>query len=786
MYNIFLYFVIKNIIKIRTHILNLISTVQNDANNAKKWDKIINMIETNKLDLNDEIINGSNILHLAAIHNNKYFIDYICDNRPIILNKSNLEGNTFLHLLALHKHYELLKLYSKKCGELTNLVNNDNQTILNIVIPNFDIISWLLLNVPNIDVNVIPNNGLTIVMYCIKQSVGKNDKYFNLLSKLIKTNKCDLTVPKDMPPICYASKKGKTHIIELLLKNKNSVDINSLDKNYLSALSIAAINNQTKTCKYLLNHGANVDYAGPAGDKHMLIIAMQNHNLELCDLLFIHNINTSIHDKFLETPLHYLLNNNHALNLPQSLIFKLCYYSDLNCQNINGVTPLHILLEKYDWRIFKSILVKKRLDIYIKNIYHVKPIDYIKKKDLKDFFNIVLESFIQQLNTNQKNHKKYLHVCSKNFMLDDCQNTIISQIKKTKCSYPIGSRESSSYNDKHGQPYCSKLKNQNLILHSSIKSLPKTNYGLFNSDILHSMIYLIILLTKYPNIMLPFQYFNYDKVIHTKMIFDMSLYKDDESQLLSEIIKLYTDYFYEISPYIILWRDKESYYINPNLKLLFKKCLNSDKIRFIILKLTLIVSLNGTHANIIIFDKKTGIMERFEPYGNIPYLDAKNMDILFENIFITYVDSYLFDHDLKFQYINSNAGINSVGFQTLSNDLSPSNKKSGDPVGYCLAWTLWYLEMRIANPDIHPHDLTQKLTTFIATPSKSIKLEIGEKLFIDYIRDYASHLNKLKNDYILQCGVSKENTYNIVMSDSDTKKILNNLVVDFNKIIYDI
>ena len=50
-----------------------------------------------------------------------------------------------------------------------------------------------------------------------------------------------------------------------------------------------------------------------------------------------------------------------------------------------------------------------------------------------------------------------------------------------------------------------------------------------------------------------------------------------------------------------------------------------------------------------------------------------------------------------------------ASFQILSNDDSNYTKKLGDPIGYCLAWTLWYLEQRIGNPDINLDNLLKTI-----------------------------------------------------------------------------
>ena len=126
--------------------------------------------------------------------------------------------------------------------------------------------------------------------------------------------------------------------------------------------------------------------------------------------------------------------------------------------------------------------------------------------------------------------------------------------------------------------------------------------------------------------------------------------------------------------------------------------------------------------------------------------------------------------------------MNNISFQTISNDSELNVRKLGDPSGYCLAWTFWYLEMRINNPNIHPKQLVKKAVHSINKENNKKRAK-GKYVFIDFIRNYANKLDKLKNDFILQSGIEEYFLYNMVLKAEDQEKLMKNMVNAFNKII---
>lgn len=177
-----------------------------------------------------------------------------------------------------------------------------------------------------------------------------------------------------------------------------------------------------------------------------------------------------------------------------------------------------------------------------------------------------------------------------------------------------------------------------------------------------------------------------------------------------------------------------------------------------------------THANIIIYDKKLKIMERFEPFGSNPFLDNDILDNLIFNKFKKLLNN--------FTYVKPSDTTNSVSFQKISVDSNTYVRKTGDPGGYCLAWTFWYLEMRINNPDLHPKQIITNALNNI-TEKKALQ---SEYKFVDFIRNYSNKLDKLKNDFLIKIKISNKYLNNVILPQKYEKKVIKKLNEEFENI----
>jgi len=59
----------------------------------------------------------------------------------------------------------------------------------------------------------------------------------------------------------------------------------------------------------------------------------------------------------------------------------------------------------------------------------------------------------------------------------------------------------------------------------------------------------------------------------------------------------------------------------------------------------------------------------------------------------------------------------------------------------------------------------------------------SDKLFITFIKDYASQLDKMKNEFMKLAGIDIYDIYNLVPSKKDHNKIINRLMEEFKEIV---
>ena len=131
----------------------------------------------------------------------------------------------------------------------------------------------------------------------------------------------------------------------------------------------------------------------------------------------------------------------------------------------------------------------------------------------------------------------------------------------------------------------------------------------------------------------------------------------------------------------------------------------------------------------LIYDRSRNTLERFEPNGadeppKFNY-NGKLLDKLLNNYFIKYFKDMI--------YLSPNMFLPKIGFQAYENIESTKNKKIGDPIGFCAAWTIFYAYYRLKY-DENPKILVYQLIKFIKYNNLSFKTIIRNfsKLITDY------------------------------------------------------
>lgn len=216
--------------------------------------------------------------------------------------------------------------------------------------------------------------------------------------------------------------------------------------------------------------------------------------------------------------------------------------------------------------------------------------------------------------------------------------------------------------------------------------------------------------------------------------------------------------------------------VPKNFKELFINCINASHVRFIMIPVTLIndtcqgsISPKGpVHANMILYDKKTKTMERFEPWGFLDNFDNNSFDKEFSHWIIHSeenrdlpVDNYLGPLEIcprsGFQALQEEQAIDDFIQDKIPNVIN----------NMCSIWSNWYANLRMTNPSIRParvvHDsliLLQedpegmsrfilRYASFVRAKAFSIFKEIGVDMDVD--KNFRNEfINNKKLDQIIE------------------------------------
>jgi hypothetical protein len=273
-----------------------------------------------------------------------------------------------------------------------------------------------------------------------------------------------------------------------------------------------------------------------------------------------------------------------------------------------------------------------------------------------------------------------------------------------------------------------------------IVEYPYANFNLFKNWYFDDLIMFSIILNR-NNEHMTIPIINKDELLGIDKYKKTSNHNNSSEFQIGMINQHYTFmmyYFPEIIPSVILWFDKDNYIFTEYHETAFLRAMDREE-RFIVFMIGLFIHEQGSgHANILIYDKKLNIMERFDSEGVIYLNMMDDFDDFLKNKFKKLVNREGFKYISPKDYgiINS--------FQKLSDEINTLKRKTGDVKGFCQAWVFWYVEMRILNKDIHPLKLVEKLL------SKLIKMNSS---ILEYIRNYANDLRKKVYDFMIKSNI---------------------------------
>ena len=182
------------------------------------------------------------------------------------------------------------------------------------------------------------------------------------------------------------------------------------------------------------------------------------------------------------------------------------------------------------------------------------------------------------------------------------------------------------------------------------------------------------------------------------------------------------------------------------------------------------------HSNVLIYRKTDGVIERFEPHGH-QYYNKGVDDILEENLieFCAMVNSEFDKHGIAHIRYKSSSDVcpQIYGLQRIEEYKQKKTENEGK--GYCAAWSLFFAELALNNPEVPSDQLLELVLRHIEKPDKGLK---G--------RDY---LVKIIKGYIYHISMKLEKYFSILFDEKDLfarleKRSEEHLLKKFNKHLY--
>jgi hypothetical protein len=281
------------------------------------------------------------------------------------------------------------------------------------------------------------------------------------------------------------------------------------------------------------------------------------------------------------------------------------------------------------------------------------------------------------------------------------------------------------------------------------KKLVKSDIGIFTANIIHNMLYTINILNDNKDI-LSIPYF-IQSTEYRKNQEEFINISNNEKGILG-YIKLFFMNFNNWLPHLIIWKNKYNYWIDTNLLESVKK--QSKSIQYIYIKLSVYL-IDGTdtrHSNLILIDNINKTIERFEPYGEMIFTNSQDINQMIQSQIANPLG-------YKFIFVQPYPG-----FQSRSDEFAKYNKTYGDPMGFCLAWSFLYLDIKMElsklKSKINPIDFINWYIINKFSKDFNINDKVNKtNKYILFIRFYARYLDLEKNKLIKKFNLDPSLSY---------------------------
>ena len=166
---------------------------------------------------------------------------------------------------------------------------------------------------------------------------------------------------------------------------------------------------------------------------------------------------------------------------------------------------------------------------------------------------------------------------------------------------------------------------------------------------------------------------------------------------------------------------------------------------------TIIIPLNyykkqsSGHSNMLIYRRRTNVIEHFEPHGG-EYRGDTGGQINIDKIMNFLIR--IFNAELKKQNLPEVTYIEATnvcpylnGLQALESS-SLLKKSKGEPGGYCSTWSMFFAELCLKNPDKSSKEILENIYNYLATK------ENADNYLKKVIRGYSGYVVESVNTYL--------------------------------------
>jgi ankyrin repeat protein len=742
----------------------------------------------------DKKIDITDLFHLLRNHNDAEFIKQV-NNSSIDLNYRDNQENYLITYAIRFNNNKIVNLLLKK-GARYDVVDRIGRSILYDAIESnyIEILKSVLDHSQNaigiMITDIRDSNGNIPIHYAIKfkntiaiqlliESGSKiyiaDENGYNSLHLAVKTKNLKIVkaVSNVVSNFDTKNKKGETalhiainyqynDIAGYLLEQGADPNITDNESNFTPTHYAVGWNNY-EILELLIKYGAKVDKQDIYGNTP-LIYSVKEKNDACFDLIIKEkpNLNTwNVDGKII---LHIVLDSYDEQN-SKKYIDALIEDSNLSHQDLYGNTCLHYLIYLDLWRDYIKILERKRLNIFAKNSNNQMVVDFIKDDDFDMIINIVVKSYIYQLQLENNWTDEINKICSRELVnLTKEQSDIINNksskrklnklVKSDKnklCHNIIEDRLRTTFLQiKNGELECCQKSypyNKEDII--DVKEGVLLDITTFTGSLLDVLIGLLYLLKNHSNCCSTLKKDTAPNQTLCNFYKSMGLIMSDRCEFLN---------------FELVWVNYKLYMID-NFTEMFIKCESYSKIRFIIIPLGIEMK-TGSHANYLIYDKQIKELERFEPHGGTMPIGFDYNSRQLDNV----LEQYILSIDPDITYIRPEEFIPKIGFQIMDAQEEKTHR-IGDPGGFCALWSIWYVDQRLTYSHYSRDKLIKELFSNISQKGISYR---------NLIRNYSRNIIRDRDSLLGKVGIDINDWLNERYSHNTLDNFMNILNTEIN------